>query len=78
MFTLNALNSINLSLVLITVNTCILNITNTWHQLLLMLFMLGLQIYVTVTLRFAFNKIESIRFPTVYVTLCDVVLTNFF
>ena len=46
-FTLNALNSINLSLVLITVNTCILNTKNTWHQLLEMLCMLGLQMYVS-------------------------------
>ena len=36
------------------------------------------KMYVPVTLRFAFNKIESVRFPTLYITLCDVVLIYFF
>ena len=33
-------------------------------------------VYVKVTnVRFAINKNESVRFPIVYITLCDVVLT---
>ena len=36
-------------------------------------------VYVRVTnVRFAINKIESVRFLTLYITLCDVVLTYFF